>query len=73
MSAAFTAKPVKPESVPGGIEPTAGSGPAGTSRPVIRTRSSPSTNESSTTANTNDPEPLVSLAGIVMLKLSTAP
>ena len=73
ISAAFTANPVVPISVPGGMEPTEGPGGGGISRPVIRTRSSPSTNESSTTANVKVPAALVWLAGIVMLKASTAP
>ena len=55
------------------MEPTEGPGGGGISRPVIRTRSSPSTNRSSTTANVNAPVAFVVLAGIVMLKASTAP
>ena len=71
-SAALTANPVRPLSVCGGTAPTAGPGGAAISRPMIRTLSSPSMRASSTTTRSNDPEPLVPLAGMVMLNLFTA-
>ena len=55
------------------MEPTEGPGGGGISRPVIRTRSSPSINRSSATANVNVPVAWVVPVGIVMLKASTAP
>ena len=71
-SVACTAKPVRPLSVSGGMEPVAGPGEAVVSCPIIRTRSSPSANVSSTTAKLKEPEALTALAGMVMLKVSTA-
>ena len=71
-SAAFTAKPVNPLSVPGGMEPVAGPGEATVSHPMIRTRSSPSASVSSATVRLKEADALVALAGMVMLKFSTA-
>ena len=72
MSAAFTAYPVRPLFVPGGMEPVAGPGEAAVSRPMMRTRSSPSANASSTTVKLKEPDALVALAGMVMLNFATA-
>ena len=71
-SVACTANPVRPLSVSGGMEPVAGPGEAVVSCPMIRTRSSPSANASSTTAKLKEPDALTALAGMVMLKFSTA-
>ena len=51
--------------------PTAGSD-AATSLPMIRTRSSPSANASSTTVKLKEPDARAALAGMVILKLATA-